>query len=210
CDYHTPNYPNGGKWTSPPFTFSGAPPYVIEFDSWKDMNAKGDAAVLHVTDPALGVSSSGGPFANSSGIQPLSVTISNPGFWNLWDGKQVHLEFEVEADPQGNLGSGWRIDNVRVKNSGSLLAERPATGEAAEPEPANEKEKEKEKEKDEDKGDEDKGKDGLFSPFLGGWSGYPSLSLDFTRRDLRIDFSSEDSGSIPRTIPLLGARLKSW
>jgi hypothetical protein len=206
CDYHTPNLPNAGKWKSPTFTLSGAPPYVIEFESRKDMNAKGDEALLLLVDPLLEVSSGGGPFANSSKeVEVLSVTVSPPGFWDLWSGKHAHIEFAVNADPLGNLGSGWMVDNVRVTNSGSLPAERPPTGAESEPGPAQQKEKDEDRHED---GDKDEG--GRSSFVLDGWSGYPTLGRSFTQRDLWVDFSSVDSGTFPRTIALLGARLKSW
>lgn len=135
CDYHTPNLPNAGRWRSPAFTLTGAAPYTIEFVSRKDMNAKGDTALVHLLDPLRGVSSSSSPVANSAGIEPVAVTISTAGFWDSWSGREAHLEFAVNADPLGNLGSGWMIDNVRVTNSGSLPPEAPPAEEAPAPEP---------------------------------------------------------------------------
>ncbi len=180
CDYHTPNLPNAGRLRSPMFTLSGAPPYTIAFESWKDMNAKGDGAILNVVDPVTGISSGGASFPNSATAQRLSMTISPPGFWDPWSGKQARLEFAVNADPLGNLGRGWMVDNVYVTNAGSLPVERRPTDEQ------------------------------LSTLTLGGWSGYSTLGRTFTRRDLWIDYASPDSAAIPRTIALLGARLKSW
>lgn len=120
CDYHVPNFPGAGKLISPVLTLSGAPPYTIEFESLKDMDAKGDGAFLHVIDPLTGISTAGGPFANSSTAQRQSLTVSPPGFWDSWSGKQVRLAFVVDTDPLGNLGRGWMVDNVRVTNAGSL------------------------------------------------------------------------------------------
>lgn len=119
CDY-VPKYPSAGRLRSPLFTLRGAPPFQIVFDSLKDMDPRGDAAQLHLVDPAFGKSAGGGPYPNSAALQPLALSIDPAGFWSYWSGRQARLEFAVNAVGSRHVGPGWMVDNVRVTNSGSL------------------------------------------------------------------------------------------
>lgn len=160
CDYFTKSS-NSGRLRSPPVRFTGAPPFRIEFRSRLGLDARGDNARVFVVDPEAGIATGGGPYPSSPTIQPLAFTFDSEGFWSLWSGREGRIEFELAADPTGNRGTGWLVDDLRVSNSGSLppLPAIAPLGSAAQPggEPpekheakeAGEEEKEKkEKEKD--------------------------------------------------------------
>jgi len=119
CDY-VPRYPSAGRWRSPPFRLTGAPPFLIEFDSLLDMEPRRDSAQLHLVDPAAGKDAGGGPYPNSATLTTQGLSVDPQGFWSYWSGKQARLEFSMSAGASGHVGSGWLVDNVRVRNSGSL------------------------------------------------------------------------------------------
>jgi hypothetical protein len=75
-----------------------------------------------MVDPVAGITTTGGPYPNSAALQPLAFVFDTEGFWSLWSDREGRLEFEVAADPTGNKGTGWIVDDIRVWNSGSLPA----------------------------------------------------------------------------------------
>jgi hypothetical protein len=119
CDYFTKSS-NSGRLRSPLVRFTGAPPFRIEFRSRLGVDARGDVARVYVADPVDGIASAGGPFPNSATVQPLGFAFDTEGFWSLWSGREGRIEFEIAADPTGNRGTGWLVDDLRVMNSGSL------------------------------------------------------------------------------------------
>jgi hypothetical protein len=119
CDYYTKSS-SYGRLRSTMFRFKGAPPFRIEFRSLLGLDARGDSAQVLVVDPVSGIANNAGPFPNSDTIQPLAYVIDTAGFWSRWSEREARLEFAVTADPTGNHGSGWLVDDIRVMNSGSL------------------------------------------------------------------------------------------
>ena len=119
CDY-VPRLPSAGRFRSPPFRLRGAPPFLVEFDSLLDMEPRRDTAQLHLVDPVSGKDAVGGPYPISATLTPQGLSVDPPGFWSYWSGKQARLEFSVSAGASGHVGAGWLVDNVRIRNSGSL------------------------------------------------------------------------------------------
>ena len=210
CDFFT-KCSNSGRLRSPVFRLTGAPPFRIEFRSRLALDARGDNVNVHIVDPVNGIANSSGPFPSSATIVPLSFVFDTQGFWSLWSDREGRIEFELAADPTGNKGTGWMVDDVRVWNSGSLpplqVLAPPGSGTSEGLEPP-----EKREAKDKEKGERtEREKEDLHGPgpggrFLADWSnheaGFP-LAQPFGLLGCR-----DATLAIPKDTAVLGVRLR--
>ena len=118
CTYVAPLVGSAGDLISPPIALLGQLPFTLTFDSLRQMDAFGDSTSVSIRLAGLPGWTPIGSLVNAT-VAPQQVALTIPG---SFAGAVVELGFHAAADPQGNTGFGWAIDNVVVQNGGAPAA----------------------------------------------------------------------------------------
>jgi hypothetical protein len=117
CNYKTGGS-SSGAFLSPVFTLSGEYAIIVLYDYRMETD---EGPCVEIVDEAdgkgvavVGCSCCKDPY-NSPVVVQAAGALPNP---QTWKGKKVRVRLSFKADPDGNLGFGLMIDNLRVIASG--------------------------------------------------------------------------------------------
>lgn len=119
CNYYKgEGIPGHGYLQSPEIRLTGLPPYVISFEYAHEVDSS-DSTCFQIWDLDAGEAD---PWIcevmdNSGSLNSFSWMLP-PTFPPII--KRIALRFEFTADGESNQGLGWWLDNVDVRNSGTV------------------------------------------------------------------------------------------